>query len=233
MRTTTLPLILGLCFFGQGCKDDEARKELATMRDGMQKFASQLQERDVEIVTSVKSQREAIIELQNRLAEAGPAMKAMLSLLQLAEKQPNIDLHGRGFTSVKTSSGLTLIVIVDDVQPKLDGVSIKMRIGNPYNMNFGRTIVKLRWSTEYSGEAISSLTGKPDDPDTLKQWTDNYNEFMGSLKSATQQFNTPIRPGSWSEVDLVIAPVSLSQIKYCSIEIDVEEISLMLSTTPQ
>jgi hypothetical protein len=205
-----IPLLSTLLLLG--CTDQKARDDIQALQKGTLEFASNQDSANKGFVSGHNEQTTAIKDLQERVK----ALQVQSSILLDAEKQPNIDIHGRGYTAVKTASGFVFLALVEHVEAKLDGVSVKLQVGNPYNMQVNDLNVTLRWNQTYPA-FITDLKANAGD---MSKFLESYLAFEKSMKSATQHFVTPVMPGSWTSVEMILSPATIADIKYCSISIE-------------
>lgn len=203
---TGIPLLSTFLFLG--CTDQKAHDDIQALQKATLDFASNQDSANKGFVSGHNEQTTAIKDLQERVE----ALQVQTSIFSTAEGQPNIDIHGRGYSVVKTSSGFYFYALVEHVETRLDGVAVKLKLGNPYNIGVNDFKVTLRWGKEFP----AFLTNMKD----VKAFCDSYNSFTKSLKATAQDFTIPLMPGSWTSVEVIISPATIADIKYCSISVD-------------
>ena len=219
------PLIAALLSsaFLLGCTDQKARTDIDTIKQAMLQLGTDLEANNKVIQKGFDDHKNAFNDIQKRLEPAVQLFQIQSKLASTAEYQPNIDIHGRGYTAVKTASGFVFLALVEHVEAKLDGVSVKLQIGNPYNMQVNDLNVTLRWNQTFPAFLADPKANIGD----VNKFIESYVSFEKSMKTATQHFVSPITPGSWTSVEMILSPATIADIKYCSISIELENTVLI------
>lgn len=165
------------------------------------------------------SNRVALAELQNAVkVQQGEIVKLQNSIVFLLQNEKNkitdksevltIDPTSNGFQIQATRFGPVLIKPVS-ASPYLDGYKIILSIGNLTSATFARSSAEVAWLD-------SSLNFKPD-------------LATNSAKLPNQktiQINTPISAGSWTPVEIIIAPATAEAVHQLGFSITPETIQM-------
>jgi hypothetical protein len=123
---------------------------------------------------------------------------------------------GKGFGRVETTGGVFLVSL-QEVNPHLDGVMVKLNVGNiqlaTYN---GFTIV-----AEY-GRRFPAFNQKTASEENKKQW-DAYN---AASRKKTQAFTEVLRPGTWNVVYLTLPDIKPENFGNLTLSIQTNQVAL-------
>lgn len=165
-------------------------------------------------------------EIERRADQAGvqlaqfrkemDAMKFVLSgVLEERDDWGAVDPTDTGYAHVDCGVG-KLLVSCENAAPYLDGHRIKLKIGNPYRMNF-------------KGFTLRARFGKQ--PPVL---TDNNYEALGiawkewkkSLSTKDVKFLETLESGTWTEVEMILSPSKPEDIRHISLKVQTDVILL-------
>jgi len=111
-----------------------------------------------------------------------------------------------GYNRINSSSGF-FIIILEKVEPYLDGVRVHVRIGNLMFATYKGFKLKAKW-----GERFDSI--------------DDYNEWKSSLKEKEISFTENLQAGRWNNVNFVLSPVVPKEFGYLELSIETDTVSL-------
>ena len=113
----------------------------------------------------------------------------------------------KAYQAVKTPVG-NVLVVLEKVEPYLDGYKVSFRIGNPSTANLNGLQATVEW-----GQAATDSAGATTPP----------------TKSVDVKFTDTIRAGAWSLVTANIAPAKAEDIRRIGISPKFDNISLSRS----
>lgn len=102
------------------------------------------------------------------------------------------------------SSAGTFVVLIRDIQPYMDGYKVKLGIGNLS-------------SATYSGFKLTASYQK------------GLFLFLDSAEPSGEKnysFTNELKPGHWTNVDIIVAPASADEFKYLNLSIETDNIRL-------
>ena len=103
-------------------------------------------------------------------------------------------------------------LILDNVEPYLDGVRMHLRVGNPM-------------SASYSGGTMHVTYGPR--LDSARTYEEGYTErYIASLHKKTIRFAKTLRAGCWTKIDCVLSPMKPSEFGTLQISISTDSVSL-------
>jgi hypothetical protein len=97
-----------------------------------------------------------------------------------------LDPTSKSFDRLDSNNG-TFYVVLENVQPYVNGQKLTLRIGNPQSATFNGFELKLSW-------------GKVDDPNYMK-------------KRKTDKQTVDLRPGTWTRFEVPIAPATADDVQ--------------------
>lgn len=146
------------------------------------------------------------------------ALKQRIYILELAKdsyKTAAFDPTGdKSYQRVDSNIGYFL-VLVDNVEPYLDGQKISLLIGNPNNVTYSGAMLKVGWSARM-----------PDFGLPPKQFNDAMNVYTASKKETQINLTDILRPGNWNKVSFTIAPAKSTEFGNLEIGITTNQVSL-------
>ena len=123
---------------------------------------------------------------------------------------------GKAYQRVDTSSG-TLLVALIDVKPHLDGVKVKIQLGNIQ-------------SAYYNGFSISSDYSKrypkiiKDQPEKNKK---NREEYESSKRTKEEDFTQVLKPGSWNTIEISLPDINPTDFGSLEVKIRLSTVRLI------
>ncbi|WP_417744585.1 hypothetical protein [Rosistilla oblonga] len=121
-----------------------------------------------------------------------------------------LDLATRNYVCVDVEQG-TLLVSCQDAEPYLDGVRLRLHIGNPMAVDFSEYAVKLRWGNRFKGAY--------DDTASYVKWHDSLEEKSFS-QTGTLKF------AAWNVCTIVLPDTNPEDLGFLEAEVDVNTVSL-------
>jgi hypothetical protein len=100
----------------------------------------------------------------------------------------------------------TFLMVCKKVEPRLDGYSVRLWIGNTTNLTFYGATLHLKWHPA------------PSEKDWFKQ-----------MKEKDVEITNVLRPGFYTQVDLTVAPSSVTEIRNLTVGIKPNSVSLPLA----
>jgi hypothetical protein len=139
----------------------------------------------------------------------------------LADKSVIIDASTPGYTTIETGTGRFLIAC-DNVQPYLDGQKLTLRIGNPSLLTVSGFKLTATWGTH-------SPRYPANNPSTeeFAAWIEEYKRWERSLRVKEIDSPTDLKPGVWSNVDVVITPAKPEELAYLKLLMTTNKVSLL------
>lgn len=124
------------------------------------------------------------------------------------EESAELDVGGR-MSSVRSES-LGFLVSRRDCEPYLDGQKITLEIGNPHFV----TLSEIEMEITYGAREPSGSHAD----DSLEKLIDDRIAWNRSLKKHRQAVPVDLKPGSWTRVEMIIAPVAQAEVAYLRID---------------
>jgi hypothetical protein len=120
-----------------------------------------------------------------------------------------VDCAKPGYDRLTTSLG-TFLISCDNAQAYLNGYRLRLRIGNVTSGTYFSPEVAIKWM---AGRYDDLLEGAGD-------------STSGKVGRTTVQLTTDLMPGSWTPIDVVLAPATAEQLNYIEVRLSVDEVSL-------
>ncbi len=125
-------------------------------------------------------------------------------------KTATLDPANRNYVCVGIEQG-KLLVSCEDAAPFLDGVRVRLHIGNPMAVDFTNYDVKLRWGKRFKGSY--------DDSESYAKWRDSLEE-----KSFSQ--SDTLKSAAWNLCSIVLPDTKPEDLGHLEAEVDVNTVSL-------
>lgn len=151
-------------------------------------------------ITKLQEFETKITELETKVTELE---WDLLSTKLQAEKfsSANFDpAEGKGYQRLDTSSG-TLLVALSDVRPYLDGVKVKLELGNIQNASYSGFEI----SSEYSRRYPKYIKDQPE------QNKNNREEYESSKRKKEEKFTQLLKAGAWNTVEITLPDIKPSE----------------------
>lgn len=123
------------------------------------------------------------------------------------DESAELDFGGR-MSSVRSES-LGLLVSRKDCVPYLDGQKVTLEIGNPHFVTLSEIEMELTYGPR---EPAASDAGESSE-DAIDSWI----AWNRGLKKHKQQVPVDLKPGTWTRVEVIIAPAAQSEVAYLRI----------------
>jgi len=172
----------------------------------LDEFATNTQLLDVQ--RDVKQLQESLIEAETKIYMLQSEKEALTSA--------TFDVSGeRSYQKVEANVG-TFLVVLEDIQPYLDGQRITLLIGNMNYATFDGVTLKVSWGLR------SPLHRKSKSPEPWKAWK----EYRDSKQSKEVKLTDKLRPGAWNKVRFNIAPAKAGEFGELDVRITTGLVSL-------
>jgi hypothetical protein len=174
--------------------------------------ASQSQQQLSELQAQVASLEKRVKSLETR-AEVLPYL--------LGNKQDRItsvtlDVSQHVFQRLDTEVG-SLLILLDDVSPYLNGYKVRLRIGNPSDADFADVKIKTKWSKQYQWDKYDEVS--------YKEWESHLHEGETSLAYDLQA-------GAWNKVELILIPAAPEELGYLSVSVEANSVKMTTREVP-
>lgn len=167
---------------------------------------------DADLPTATKVDIEQLKDRINKLQARVFALEAGAQEHSSAWFDPTGD---RSYQRVDSSVGQFLVVL-DHVEPYLDGQRVTLLIGNPNNATFAGMKIKASWSRRI-----------PDSTLDEKKLQLAWQEFNSSQKEKEITLTDTLRAGYWNKVRFTVAPAKSDDFGQLGIALTVNSIRLM------
>jgi len=143
----------------------------------------------------------------------------------LKKRTATIDPNSTAYSFLDTGAGV-LLISCDGVEPYLDGHRIKLRLGNPLNMQFSG--FKLRFKFGRKPPELPKLKNmsKSDFLKAGEAWQRDYDAWKESLREAESSYAVDLLPGAWKTVRATLPQTKAEDIAYVEVSIETNRISL-------
>lgn len=109
------------------------------------------------------------------------------------------------YARVNSSSGFFLVSL-QNVEPYLDGVKVRLNIGNPLSATYGGFKIKAKWGPKWNHVSV-------------KEW-------QSVLREKELSFTDSLESGRWNEVELILSPATPEDFGHLKIAIETDTVSL-------
>jgi hypothetical protein len=120
----------------------------------------------------------------------------------------------RSYERVDGNVGFFLILI-DNVEPYLDGQKISLLIGNPNNLTYSGAVLKIGWSARAPEFSLPP-----------KQFSEEMAIYNASRRETKINVTDTLRPGTWNKVSFTIAPAKATEFGNLEIGITTNQVIL-------
>jgi hypothetical protein len=111
------------------------------------------------------------------------------------------------YSKVETSVGFFLLSL-EGAEPYLDGIKVKLEIGNPLALAFAGFQLSAKWGSR-----------KPAGMAAIERWTTG-------LKSTSESYTQSLVPGKWNTVELILPSTKADQFGYLEISVGVDVVRM-------
>jgi len=193
------------------CRDDDANTkisqletELTAQREAQAKFVAWVASRDQQVNKQITYMADEVYKKF------------------FGENYAVIDPNGQGFAKIESNNGMFL-ASCKAAEPYLDGHKLTLNIGNPYYMKYSGFTMKVRFGTR-PPDYLKEPT-----PEQTTQWQKKYNEWEKSLTYKELNFTDELLPGTWTKVEMILAPSKPDEVAYISVSMKTDQVSLLKS----
>lgn len=120
----------------------------------------------------------------------------------------SVSSDDKGYSVARTAHG-PIIVNVESVAPNLDGVKVKLRIGNPTNMTLRGAKADVKWGPAFEKG--------------LK-----FDEWSAAQREKTINLSETFLPGSYTDVEVVLLPARPEDVRTIKVRLSFNTVSLRL-----
>ena len=124
--------------------------------------------------------------------------------------------EGKGYQRLDTSSG-TLLVALSDVRPYLDGVKVKLMLGNIQNASYSGFEI----SSEYSRRYPKYIKDQPE------QNKKNREEYESSKRKKEEKFTQLLKAGAWNTVEITLPDIKPSEFGKIELKVKMPIVQLI------
>lgn len=118
----------------------------------------------------------------------------------------SIDTDSKGYGKIETGLG-TLFVSTQSAEPYLDGYKVHLSIGNPYFVTYSDFKLIASWGPPLTNGA-------------------EFTKWSAAQKNKTNEVTTPLYPGAWNAVELILAPATADELRNAQVAIELDKINL-------
>lgn len=112
----------------------------------------------------------------------------------------------KGYTRVDTNSGIFLVSL-NDIKPYANGFKISFRIGNLSSASYKDPTVAIRYNKAFDQNM-------------------DYLQYVNNEKEIKSQLMKELKPGSWNNIDIVVAPAKSEDIGELIFRMETDTVSL-------
>lgn len=160
--------------------------------------------------TSRTAGLEARIEDLERKSEA---LEYRLNFLRDAEKTITIDPAGNpAFQRLRTSYG-DFFVTLEGVEPYLDGIRVRLKVGNPTSADFNGFDLQVTW-----GERQPDLSGD----NAVPKWK----RWRGEMRTKDCPFTNILTSGTWNKVSFILPATEPEQFGHLELSMSIRAIRM-------
>lgn len=127
--------------------------------------------------------------------------------------------EGKGYERIETTSGSFLISLQEST-PHLDGVRVKLHIGNIQFATYNGFELKVEYSRRIGGFEKGR---------TLEEIKKINSEFVASKRTKTEKFTQPLRPGTWSVVYMNLPDIKPENFGRLEVSMSTDNVGLNVS----
>ena len=157
-----------------------------------------------------------IIDVDHRMrrvsgSKSGPDFETTWKLIALESKLDQYNsvtldpLNPKQYARVNSSSGFFLVSL-QNVEPYLDGVKVRLNIGNPLSATYGGFKIKAKWGPKWNRVSV-------------KEW-------QSALREKELSFTDSLESGRWNGVELILSPATPEDFGHLEIAIETDTVSL-------
>jgi hypothetical protein len=185
---------------------------LATITSGCNYFSHSGGEQ----IAKVQEFETKVTELEKKVTELE---WDLLSTKLEAEKynSANFDpAEGKGYQRLDTTSG-TLLVSLSDVRPYLDGVKVKLELGNIQSASYSGFVI----SSEYSRRYPKFIKDQPE------QNKKNREEYESSKRKKEEKFTQLLKAGAWNTVEITLPDIKPNEFGKLELKVKMSTVRLI------
>ena len=185
---------------------------LATVTSGCNYFSHSGGEQ----IAKVQEFETKVTELEKKVTELE---WDLLSTKLEAEKynSANFDpAEGKGYQRLDTSSG-TLLISLSDVRPYLDGVKVRLELGNIQSASYSGFVI----SSEYSKRYPKYIKDQPE------QNKKNREEYESSKRKKEEKFTQLLKAGAWNTVEITLPDIKPNEFGNLELKVKMSTVRLV------
>jgi hypothetical protein len=217
LRWITVVIALG----ATGCEQAGVTQKLKSLDDRVTELEKALESHGAINGILYKSTADDVKQITERL----DLLSTRVLEESFLQKFAMLDPSSKGYSVLDTGRG-SLLISCDNAAPYLEGHRIKLRLGNPLNMQFSGFKLKFKFGRKPPALPGTGKTKPQNSGKTIEQWQKDYQMWKTTLKSAEESFTDDLKPGSWTTVEATLPQTKPEDIAYLEIAIDTDRISL-------
>lgn len=156
-------------------------------------------------------------EVKTRQAKSIADLQLRFQLLEDSvverPKYARVRIDSKEFAVVKTGIG-PLLVSTDSVQPYLDGFRVVLNVGNPWSLSYLQLKISANWQDPFPLNRTNSTAL------AFKAWEDSK-----KVKESTAVKD--FLGGTWTQVEIIVAPCTATQLRECTVSFESSAIQLL------
>jgi hypothetical protein len=167
-----------------------------------------------------------IHELENKLTTNIESYSNIISIILSENENQNMilnqykviepDLFSTKYNRIDSGAGL-FVLSIKDVEKYLDGVKVKLHVGNLTTARFYGGMFIVEWNTHFpslnEGEAVEYLS--------------KLNEWRESLIKKEISFTDELIPGKWTSIEIILPGIPLEKFGHISLELKTDRFALL------
>jgi outer membrane murein-binding lipoprotein Lpp len=157
-----------------------------------------------------------VTELETKINE----LELDLNLTKLKDEKyssANFDpAEGERYQRLDTTSG-TLLITLSDVRPYLDGVKVKLKLGNIQSASYSGFVI----SSEYSRRFPKYIKDQPE------QNKKNTEEYERSIRKKEQEFTQLLKAGAWNTVEITLPDIKPTEFGSLEVKVMMSTVRLI------
>ena len=127
--------------------------------------------------------------------------------------------NGKSYQRIDTTSG-TFLISIQDVSPHLDGVKIKLDIGNIQQGRYNNFKLKIKYGQRYP---------KYDPKQSSEERKKKLDEYERSERQKEESFPRELKEGSWNSVTVLLPDIKPNEFGRLEVSMTTSTISLRIN----
>jgi hypothetical protein len=190
--------------------------------------------KQIDEISSKLANLESLIQTQEFTTNYLSGRIDDLENVHMFGRETSLDPSQKGYGCISSDDDRYIFLVAwENIIPYADGQKITLRIGNPYYCDFSGFDIHIKYGPREPmlPKAQKQPTKVQSDEwlKAFKSWNKIHDDWKASLKEKTISLSDILKEGSWTTVNIVLAPAKPEEVAYISLGMSTNKILMRKS----